>query len=298
MKLTITKVQDKFLLVLDKWNTCTVEIDGKMFLEFTKGWIDHRPKSVVVIEKHSRIVGYGNLTPVDYTATINALVADAKQIDDGYYFDDLDKEYAYKQFLREHEPIREDYEERVVPEIVEIDITGITDIPEIVPFRYLGTTEYKNGESLYVYIPQPYVMAQMVAKELGIEEVLDAGAFNDAHTKGKKWSIPDHGKAQLEFLRINGSYATANRESKFYGINPGTWDECKKRYNEHKIRIRDIFRKALKKIEAEGEPYDKAYVISKLEQLERIITNVVPTKKTYGERNAALKLIQDTIKEL
>jgi hypothetical protein len=281
MKATLKKVNDSYLLELDHYPR-TVEVDGKRIKEFKNGWMDHKPKVVSLVETKSRIVSYGLLSVDEYKNRLEELVKEKD--DDGYpVFANLDDEYAYKKFLELYPAQYEQYEDVQELEVIEYDITGKTDNRFIIPFRFIGGEVNKDATILYQYNAQPYKLAQLIASELGLEEVADDTVWSGkSNTKGMKWSCPSHSRSGLEYTKVNGNYA-GYEGLKFYSISCGSYDECLKRYEEHYGVIRTMFEREIKKLKAEGLNYDKAKVLKELESIIALV------RKIDAKRNSEIQ---------
>lgn len=297
MKLTLKQVNDRYLLETGSYSGVTLEIDGKRVKDVKNGWLDKKPASIKTIEMKSRVTGYGGLTPDEYKRQREALINETD--DDGDpLFSSLEAEYAYKKFIQDHPANYEQYEDIQDAEIIEYNITGRMDNPFVVPFRYIGGKEVNEaGAPLYQYQPQPYLMAQDIAKELGLEEVPDV-RFGSPDTKGMKWSVSDHSKNDLEYTKINGNYADYKRLPKFYGINSGTWEECENRYNEHYSAIRAMFEYELKKLRAEGKQFDKAKIIEELETISRLVGGIDAKRGSSTQPHSVRNRIREFIEKL
>jgi hypothetical protein len=271
MKVYLKKINKEYLVETENHYKVTIEIDGKRFLDFKEGWISQKPKTIQIIKKETRVIFYGELTPEDYQVEIDKLIP-SKDNYDYPVFDNLDQEYAYKKFQENHKAIYEDYEEKIAPEIIEWDITGRTDNEFIIPFRFIGKAEVKDNETLYEYTPNPYKMAQEIAKKLKLKEI------EDGKTNGMEWCVPDHSRDSLRFTNIAGNYANYESLPGFHKTT-GTWNECEEVYNKHYNAIKSMFEKEIKRLNSVGKKYDKAKIMGELELLKNMISKInVKTK--------------------
>lgn len=268
MKIYLKKINNEYLIEIEHYAGVTIEVDGKRFLGFKKGWIPQKPNLIQIVENKTRVISYGELKPEDHEVEIEKLIQ--KKDEDGYpIFENLDQEYAYKKFNENHIAVYEKYEEKTTPEIIEWEITGRMDNEFIIPFRFIGKVEANaDNEPLYEYKPNPYKLAQAIAKELKLEEVYGED------TSGMKWCVPDHSKKDLQFTKIAGKYADYDSLPRFYNISCGTWNECEKAYNLHYNAIKNMFQKEIKRLNLEGKKYDKAKILERLNFLIGMIRKI------------------------
>ena len=147
-------------------------INGKEYKDVKKVWFDEEPKIIEKIRDDTKIVAYGDLTPEEYETRLEELLKELKFTEDEWgnkTFDELEDEYKYKKFVKEHHPKYESYRVYVSLEIIIYDITGRTDISYIVPNRYIGKEEIdiNKKEILYNYFPDPPKMFQEIAEKYG-----------------------------------------------------------------------------------------------------------------------------------
>jgi hypothetical protein len=133
-------------------------------------------------------------------------------------------------------------------------------------------------------------MAQEVSKQFGFEEVEDRYSDN---TKGMKWSVPNHSKESLEYLKINGHYAN----SKVYcnGIAYGTYEECLGAYLKHIDSITDIFQHEKDMMNAVGIPVDKEAVVKRLESLKKRVAKIDAKRNSEEHPNTICANITELI---
>lgn len=295
MKATLKRVNGSYLLEADSYSPVTVEIDGKRVKDFKTGWIPSKPQSVKLVENKRRVLKYGDLSVDEYKAKLEELT---KGQDEDGYFSNIDDEYAYKKFVQDNPAEYEDYEDIQELELVEYDITGKTDNPFIIPYRFIGKEVSKDGAVLYQYNAQPYKLAQQITTELGLEEVPDKSTWgNNDNTKGKKWLCPSHSRDNLRFTKVNGHYAGYDG-LRFYGISAGTYEECLTKYEEHYRVIKDMFLNELRKLNAEGAGYDKAQVITKLEGFMNLVREIDAKRGSKIQPGVVVRRIKEFINEL
>lgn len=275
--MTLYKINGSYLLKHGTYGSSIVEVDGKRFLDFKEGWLDKKPTTISLISKGRRVKNYGSLSVEEYFQALDGITPEKRDCGGNPIFNPEER-YAYDKFLEAYQPIYEDYEEQTTPTILEYDITGDLSNPYIKPLRFLGQEPIKDGKVVYSYTPIPYKMAQDIAKHFGFEEVDDAYRDN---TKGMKWSVPNHSKDTLEYLKINGNYATGKLSLK--GMTYGTLDECQALYISHIDKITGIFKHAKDMMNAVGVPLDKVAVITELESLKLRIAKI-NTKRNSDEQ--------------
>jgi len=291
VKIYLKKINNEYLIETDYYSSITIEIDGKRFLEFNRGWTQQKPKTIKIIEKKTRVIYYGELTPEEYKIEIDKLIP--KIDEDGYpVFENLEQEYKYKKFLECHKAVYENFEEKIDPEIIELDITGRTDNEFIIPFRFLGKKEIKDNEILYKYEPYPYKIAQKIASDFGFIEI--AGD----NTIGMQWSTPEHSRKDLQYTKIAGRYAGYDSLPKFYGISCGTWKECEETFNKHYNAIKDMFQKEIDRLNMVGKEYDKAKVLDELNLLKNMISKIDAKSKSTIKPWVIVTKINEFIKNL
>ena len=274
--MTLYKLNGSYLLKHSGYGSNIVEVDGKRFLDFKEGWLDKKPNTIVLISKGRRIKEYGSLSVEEYEKALEGITPEKRDCGGNPVFTPEER-YAYDKFHEAYPPTYEDYEEQSIPTIVEYDITGNLSNQYIKPFRFLGNEPVKDNKVVYSYSPIVYKMAQEVSKQFGFEEVEDRYSDN---TKGMKWSVPNHSKESLEYLKINGHYAN----SKVYcnGIAYGTYEECLGAYLKHIDSISAIFQHEKDMMNAVGIPVDKEVVVRKLESLKKRIAKI-DTKRNSEE---------------
>jgi len=291
MKLILYKINGSYLLKGGSGQDFL--IDGREVKSFTEGWLEEKPKEVKVKREKRRAVAYGDLTPEEFNKKKENLLKKAVSYDEYNELLWATLEDEYKKFIQEHPAKIEKYIDYEECEIIEYDITGRTDIKWIKPFRFIGENPVNNrNEVLYLYNPYYYEMAQEIAKKYGFEEVKDS-SFTREDTLGKKWSVPDHSRGDLRFLKINGHYPFKK------GLTSirikGTFDECYKQFQEDYRKIEKVFRDALTELEAKGKSFDKAKVIVFLRDVKRRIKDLDIKRKDYVAKKVLLEKIEEFI---
>lgn len=295
MKAVLKKVNGSYLLEVNSYSPVTIEVDGKRVKDFKAGWLPIKPQSVKLVENRRRVVRYGALSVDGYEARLKELT---KSRDEEGYFSNIDEEYTFKKFVQDNPAEYEDYEDIQEFELVEYDVTGKTDNPFIIPYRFIGKEGGEDGAVLYQYNAQPYKLAQQIATELGLEEVPNETSWgNSDNTKGKKWSCPSHSRDNLQFTKVNGHYAGYDG-LRFYGISAGSYEECLKRYNEHYRVIKEMFQNEIRKFDAEGKGYDKAQVLIKLEQFMNLVDQIDAKRGSKIQPNTVARRIKEFINDL
>lgn len=288
-RIILKKINDSYLLEFPF--KADIEIDGKRILDFKEGWLSEKPKTIKLLKTEKKPIKYGKYSPDEFSKKLDSLVSSYD-----YYgkpiFETLEDEYKYKKLKQENPP---EYVEETIKEdleIVEYDITGRTDNPFIKPFRFVGKEPIKEGKILYKYEPNPYEMAQSIAKQLGFSEV--KGIMSVMFTKGKKWSVSESHHDTLEFLNINGEYVPKAELPTFYPIYAGTYEECLREYNNQMAKLRKIFEDRKNKIELKGKSFDAYEVVDRLEKI-RDRMKIIKTLRKYTMDYGALKTEVDNL---
>lgn len=292
--MTLYKLNDSYLLKHSGYGSNIIEVDGKRFLDFKEGWLAEKPNTIVLISKGRRIKEYGSLSAEEYEKALEGITPEKKDCGGNPIFTPEER-YAYDKFHEAYPPTYEDYEEQSIPAIVEYDITGNLSNEYIVPLRLIGQEPVKDNNVMYRYYPNIYKMAQEVAKQFGFEEVEDT--FRD-NTKGMKWSVPNHSKDTLEYMKLNTHYA--KHKVARNGLMYGTYDECLSAYQAQIESISDIFQHEKDMMNAVGVPVDKETVVKKLENLKHRVAKI-NTKRSSEEQPHSIcasitELINDILK--
>lgn len=287
-------INGKYLIKADFSNNDFL-IDGKRYLEVTSAWLPEKPKEAFVISTDSRAVSYGDLTPEQYNEKIKELRSHIVSSDDDYEkWDSLESEFAYKKFCSEHPAKWENYEKREPIEFIEIEITGRDDNKYIRPYRLIGKWPVKKDKGcLYAYFPTAYDMAVDLGLEYGIKDLDDSTMEHSFPKDGNLYfSVPNHSKKDLEFMKINGEFVhyPLKHSRYFMGLSAGTWEECEAAYKRDCDVIRGIFEKAI----AERNRKSLATVgdlVKTLNRLEEIIESIMPSKGSSRQKINALNVI-------
>jgi hypothetical protein len=267
-ELTLYKINGSYLLKGSGYNSSIIEVDGKRYLDFKEGWLSEKPNTIATIRKGSRITNYGSLSVEEYQEALKGVTPEKKNCDGNPIFTPEER-FIYEKFRESYQPVYEEYEEQLIPTIIEYDVTGNLSNQYIVPLRLLGLEPVKDKNVVYRYSPNIYKMAQTVAKEYGFEEIEDKYSEN---TKGMKWCVPDHSKGTLEYMKLNAHYAHKKVDSN--GITCGTYEECLGAYLKHINAITSIFQHEKDMMNAVGVPVDKEAVVKKLEALKHRVANI------------------------
>ena len=293
MELILKKINNSYLL--EGGYGCDFIIDGVLIKNLSNGWFDEKPKSIRQVIKKKEAVGYGDLSKEEYEERIKEFKKCADGVDDFgvLYFEDIDVEYEYKKFLQSHPIKYEDVVEYKEVDIIEYDITGRNDNPYIIPYRYLGKSDYiKDGSILYKYIPDAYAMAKEIASDLGLIEIEDYE--NKGNFEKLYWSVPTHSRKELMFVKINGEYLDYKRLPKFYEMD-GTWEECYNKYKEHCKAIKEMFLLGIAKVDKKlNSKIDLCEFVNNLRELRNMIENlkVKVYKSSKYTPQSALNLVK------
>lgn len=269
----LKRINDVYLLVAEGYRESWIEVDGKEYKNFTEGWIAEKPKEIYVLKDETVVVAFGDLTPDEYHACCAKLKGDGYN-EEGDSWSDLDREFTYRRFVLNH-PAK--YEHRRIStrvDPVEIDITGRTDNPYIIPFRFLGNEVTPEVRQPYLYRPNPFEMAKTIAAEFGLELV------EDSNVTGWTWSVPEHSRATLEYLKVSGKYSAYKRHLHGFSMMTGAWEECENRYRQHMQNIRDLFAEEVVKMEVVLK--SPAKVISALREIQGQLAPLREKVKAYS----------------
>lgn len=303
LKINVYKVNDKYLMKLDGYGTIPkIKINGIIHEDFKEGYTNKKPLQVYNIVSMREISHYINSDSTNHKVmTKEARDKEYEELlkkcksnddDDDYLWETLEDEYNYRKFIKMWTPV---FKESIVNEKVKLvyhDISGNHSNKYITAYRFLGSIKTKDEETLYQYNPNPYELAQSIAGELGFKEVDDRAYGKE--TKGMKWSVPDHSKSKLQFLKVNGEYTDYKSLGDFHGVVVGTFKECEDVYKSQEQKIRNLFTKELKKLKAKGQAFDKHKVIK---ELENIRYEAGTHKKHFTLRNLINNLIEELTNE-
>jgi hypothetical protein len=296
----VLKIHDKYKIMPTGYGSFTYKINGAIFEGITSEqpcWMEEEPTEIIKLEKSTRTVSFGLLSPEDYIIEINRLIENTHTNDyGGLIFPDLEKEYEYKKFVSEHPPTTEPFLKETTVDFFIAEITGDTSNPYITPYRFLNTKNKKVDDSLYEYIPNPMKLARDIAPKYGFVEVEDKMSEN---TKGLLWSVPKHSQDTLRFIKVNGKYMDSllpkwRSEPKFTGVSAGTLEECLKAYNQHYLLIDNLFKQAKLEYDAQGRSVDRKKVVDELQKISSLLDGV----DTKAKSEIKTWQIQAKIKEL
>lgn len=282
----LKRINSAYLLISQDWRERWIEVDGREYKEFTEGWLTEKPKEIYTITTDTTPVSFGDLTPKEYHERCDELKSLGYDEEENSWRD-LDREYTYRKFVQLH-PAK--YETRTIKTLVtpvEIDITGRTDNPYITPFRFLGNEATPEVNQPYIYRPVPFEMAKTVASEFGLELVEESQG-------GRTWSVPEHSRKDLEFLRVGGNYSQYKKHLKGFPPLTGTWEECEARFLEHMQNIRNLFAEEVAKMGTTLK--SPAAVISALREIQ---SQLAPLRKAKQYSLVLLRIeqsIDDVIK--
>jgi len=297
----VKKIIDKYLIESGLYNT-DLEVDGYLIEGIERNesfWTNEEPKEIIKLEKTTRVISYGELTPEEYPEQLEKAKGNySYDWNSDIKFDSLDDEFVYKKFLEEHKPVIEQYTKRTPIDFTVVEITGRTDNKFITPYRFLRKENHQVNDSLYEYIPEPMEMAREIANEYGFVEVEDG-----KETKGLYWSVPNHSKDTLRFLKINGLYSHSKlpqwrNEPKFAGISAGTWEECEKAYKVHVRLIDCVFKEAKTIYLAQGVGIDLAKVTEKLQYFTNLVGRIDAKSRSEVNPRTVQNLILEFKQEL
>lgn len=159
----------------------------------------------------------------------------------------LEAEFAYRKFMDAWNPVTETVTTRTPLdfEVVSLEYDASDIPPYTVACRLEGAVPDGPNFGLFNYRPNRFQLCLAVAEAVEI-------AFSGASCQsGRFWSIPDHGKEKLEFIQVNGSYATSSRRSDIEGVGgiTGTAKECMDRHNENLRLLREFWELQAAKLE-------------------------------------------------
>jgi len=202
-------------------------------------------------------------------------------------FPSLQDEVAYNRFIR-------NYEKHYLPEeknnelIVIIDKTISTGNRYIKSMRLIGK-DISNPTCHY--IPNPYELVKDIGEAMGFKNLKESGLYKN---DGLNWSVPDHSRNTLEYMKICGSYIS----KKFHFVSiSGTLIECEDRYTQHANLIKEVFQIQLDIINETPLP-NKGLVSLSLERIKNKIFNLDIKVSGANDKRYLLKEIQDLIDTL
>lgn len=297
----IIKHSDKIYLIPKQYSETTgysvqgVRVDGKevaRFDDLLPLQFDHVPL-IELVKKTSPVDYYKNkageiMSAEDHEIKSNELY---KADEDGCW-ESLDDEFAYKKFSQEWSAVYKDVIE-YIPILMTLLYGNVkSEFEDILPIYFL--TEKVDGE-LFQWTPdfRQYVMD--VAKKYGF---VDAG-FDVGYnaTKGRKYSFSR--RENIEYLTVNGSYASALYESSSLRIKTrmGTYEELAKARESAVAMIDSYFAREYQKTN-ESKINNIGAVVSKLASIGDAVRKIDPKMKSYSEKRFALGQITNLIEEL
>lgn len=289
----------------DRWSYSTpthaVLEDGTEINIYESGFpfsINKKPVELFSKSTQRNIVGYGDLSVEEYQRRLEELESKGTVIDeddDEIEFDDLDHEYAYKRFLKDH-PQRVEHVETTTPVDFVIFSTGTEEEEYIRPISNMRVDSAENVDvsqlQYYLSIPHSVIRERFKNHFLAHE-------YNFSEYSNK---VSDLGRYQNHDALINYSIsrqASPRVEgSKIFACNRvGTLEQLVERRDQTFKEIDDLAESIKSKFSPASEIMI-AEMISMLESIQSRARTVTPMQKSRAEKDALVRLIATTLDKL
>lgn len=220
------------------------------------------------------------------------LLSKRRNYDEGYEWDSLEDEFAYKAFKRDWIPV---YREIITySDAIPVEIKGEGVLETGNKFIKSAFSRGDKIENIGVYeYHQASAWHQIVRdkmESLGLTYVL-----GDAREGMKEWSNSNH--SVLEYLRMGGSYVW-NRQYSSSHIHKGTLEKLQAMYEKDKSTMEKLLDQKYYQLFGRFQDNKTELVkqaITKASSAMNALREVDPKAKTYDAKRRATKHLEDVI---
>lgn len=171
----------------------------------------------------------GTLSKEQYDSKIQELTINGEKNYSGWYFNNLDEEYAYKKFVSTYNTV---YKQEFTWTNYDIEIVEkpVSEYSEIILFTSLDDIKIAS-DTQAIYKPNEVKWFREFCIKKGLKEV------ERSEKNTQTFSIPTH--SGIRYAQIAGVYVCNDRESVFTG-SQSNYNTCVELLKEHKERVEQI----------------------------------------------------------
>ena len=272
------------------------EYNGKLVKDAKPITFSEAPKCVVKIKHYNDFICAKNekgetLTPEQWESLRAQLYLYDSEMEN---WPSLDAEFAYRKFEREWEKVFAPSSEADVLEFQVVDLGTENLPPYTTPIRLANPDTNNRNFGLFTYSPNRMEMMCKMSLKYGITYC------GENSQKGRCWSIPNHSKTDLDFIKVNDAYARSAKGMIVGCI--GTLEECQNLHNKNLLLMEEFW--SIESAKLDDSPIKKesrGRVIQNLESIYSTLCKVESKQNTYqsfiSARNAVKSLIGEISKE-
>ena len=282
----------------DNWTASTFEIDGELVVlkQGVKNLeCQNKPIEAFKVTERTVVDYYKNsdeslkLTVEEYNNQVNELTKNQEYYDGSYEWDSLEKEFAYRKFLKEWSTVTKIESVKTKINLIYKELP-ISDYPFIVPLYSVG----QISDPFCSYIPPLRALVKMAAEKYGFEDAGDNAKYEK--TAGKKWSVDPNAK-DLQYIKINGKYPFSKDEFRRFHCLNAPYEECVQKYKKDLKYLEDFFAAEARVLDCvKLDENERLVLVKKINELIVCLNNVDPKSVSRVSYNSAVKISRE-IKE-